>query len=157
MDKPPPRAVAENAAIPSDLAEWVGAVRLTHLALEAVQSLPTPLTEFRAGQGGPGHSFRMLLTLLTYAYARGVSGSEEIQERTRTDLDLRYLATSEFPEASTLRYFRRREWPRLQSALAHLLRSAVGVEAADVWFDADLEAAQRLEAAAAADSLALDC
>ncbi|MBN9691282.1 MAG: transposase [Verrucomicrobia bacterium] len=148
---------AKNAAIPADLAEWLGAVRLTHFALEAVQGVDAPLTEFRLAPDRPGHGFRMLLTLLTYAYARGAAGSEEIQERCRTDLDFRYLSTAEFPDTATLRRFRQREWARLQVSLAGLLRLAVSGPGEETDFDAELEAARRLEAAAAADSLALDC
>jgi hypothetical protein len=151
----PSNQAAKNAAIPADLAEWLGAVRLTHLTLEAVQGLESPLTEFRLAPDRPGHGFRMLLTLLTYAYARGAAGSEEVQERCRTDLDFRYLSTAEFPEAGTLRRFRQREWARLQASLAGLLRLSVSGPGEENTFDAELEAARRLEAAAAADSLAL--
>lgn len=147
---------SRNAAVPADLAEWVGAVRLTHLALEAVQTVDAPLAEFRAGPLHESHGFRMLLTLLTYAYARGVFGSEDIQERTQTDFDFRYLATAEVPDALTLRRFRRLEWRRLEKALAHVLGGATGSHAGDAWFDPKAEAERRLETAVAADSLALD-
>lgn len=156
MGKTSDNPAAKNAALPADLAEWHGAVRLTHLTLEAVQGVDAPLTEFRLAPDRPGHGFRMLLTLLTYAYARGAAGSEEVQERCRTDLDFRYLSTTEFPEAGTLRRFRQREWARLQASLSGVLRLTVGGPGEDSDFDAELEAARRLEAAAAADSLALD-
>ncbi|HRI15720.1 MAG TPA: transposase [Verrucomicrobiota bacterium] len=146
----------KNPAVPEDLAEWLGAVRLTHLALEAVQATDAPMVEYRAGFGAPGHSYRMVLTLLTYAYARGIFGSDEVEDRTRTDLDLRYLAASDLPEARVLRCFRQREWPRLHRSLANLLRAGLGVHGDDTSFDVDQEAANRLDRAAAADSLALD-
>lgn len=72
---------AENPAIPADLADGLGTGRLTHLALESVQGLEVPWTEFRLGPGYPGHSFRVLLTLLTYAYGRGVLASDEVLDR----------------------------------------------------------------------------
>ncbi len=150
-------AASGNAAVPADLAEWVGAVRLTHLALEAVQTVKAPLAEFCAGPGRESHGFRMLLTLLTYAYARGVLGSEEVQDRTRTDADFRYLATANVPDVVTLRLFRRREWRRLEQALAYVLEGATGSGVGDGWYDPNSEAAARLEAAVVADSLALDC
>ena len=146
----------ENPAVPADLAEWLGAVRLTHLAFEAVQATGAPLIGFRSEAGPDEYSFRMLLTLLSYSYARGIYGSDEIQDRVRTDADLRYLCAFEFPNAMTLRQFRRREWTRLQATLAGLLRLATGAGEQEGWFNADAEAAARLERAAAADSLALD-
>jgi hypothetical protein len=148
--------LSKNPAVPLDLAEWIGAVRLTGLVLEAVQAVEAPLADFRAGSDRPGYSFRMLLTLLSYAYSRGVFGSEELEERVRTDADLRYLCARELPDADTLRQFRRRQWGLLQPVLARLLAAATGTAAGDTSFDADSDAALRLERAAAADSMALD-
>lgn len=150
-------ASARNTVVPEDLAECLGAVRLTHLALEAVQGDETSPGEFRAGPALQSYRHRMLLTLLTYAYARGIYGSEEIQERVRTDGDLRYLCALEFPEAETLRQFRRREGARLGLALTRLLIQAASRLMPDALFDAATEASKRMEHAAAADSLALDC
>lgn len=142
---------------PADLAEGLGAVRLTHLALEAVQEDGTSGGEFRVRPDRQGYRHRMLLTLLSYAYARGIYGSEEIQDRVRTDGDLRYLCALEFPDTETLRYFRRREWTRLHQCLTRLLELAVKRGAPSLEWDFASEAAVRMECAAAADSLALDC
>lgn len=142
-----------------DLAEPIGAVRLMRLALESAQGVEAPLGEFRSRPGREGYPFRMLLTLLTYAYARGVFGSDEVELRTHTESDFRYLAATDRPDAETLRLFRRREWVRLQTALASLLRTAADAAAQDgqeLARDVEGEAARRLEAAAACDSLALD-
>lgn len=143
--------------LPADLAEELGAVRLTQLALEAVQDEDVAVGEFRAGPGCQGYQHRMLLTLMSYAYARGVFSSEELQDRVRTDADLRYLCAREFPEAESLRLFRRREWPRLNRTLVRLLERCVRIRMPDWTGDVALEAVSRMERAAAADSLALDC
>jgi len=139
-----------------DLAEPIGAVRLMQVALDAAQGVDAPLGEFRSQPGREGYPFRMLLTLLTYAYARGVFGSEEVELRTRTDSDFRYLAATDRPDAETLRLFRRREWVRLQTSLASLLQTSADPLVLGTLGDAEGEAARRLEAAAACDSLALD-
>lgn len=147
---------AENPAIPADLADGLGTGRLTHLALESVQGLEVPWTEFRLGPGYPGHSFRVLLTLLTYAYGRGVLASDEVLDRVGSDADFRYICSTEYPDAATLRAFRRREGSRLQTTLTQLVRSAMSLESGNIGINAQAEASRRLEAAAAADSLALD-
>lgn len=144
-------------ALPADVAEILGAVRLTHLALDAVQAAGELPTEFQSRAGRATYSYPMLLTLLSYAYARGVHGSDDIEGRLRTDADFRYLGAREFPEAETLRHFRRREWPRLNRTLSRLLKLAASHAGVTVGLDFDLEAALRVERAAAADSLALDC
>lgn len=146
------RLVKGNPAIPTDLAEWLGAVRLTQFSLRAVEDIESPLGEFRAVPDAPGYGFRMLLTLLTYSYARGIYDSQELEERTRTHSDLAYLCAGERPDADTLRRFRRRHGRLVQTALRRLLAASVATEG----YDADAEADRRLEHAAAADCLALD-
>ncbi len=144
-------------AVAADLAEGLGAVRLTHLVLEAVQGLDGVQREFRSRPECEGYRYPMLLTLLSYAYARGIYGSEEIETRVRTDGDLRYLCAQEFPDAEVLRQFRRRERAQLSGALRSLLNLALRSSTPNAVLDVAAEAARRMESAAAADSLALDC
>ncbi len=146
----------DGGTVPEDLAEVVGAVRLMHLALEAAQGVEVSLNSFRPGPGLEVYPFRMLLTLLTYAYARGVGSSEEIQMRSRTELDFQYLSTGDAPDADTLRQFRRREWARIQESVVRLLQMTLGQGVSPRTPDLEWDASRRLEAAAAADSLALD-
>lgn len=150
------RTNAVAVTIPGDLAEDLGAVRLTQLALEAVQDEAEGSGEFRAGPGSQSYQHRMLLTLMSYAYARGVYSSEELQDRVRTDADLRYLCAREFPEAETFRLFRRREWARLNGTLVRLLDRFVNLRMPGFQGDVALESVSRMERAAAADSLSLD-
>lgn len=152
---PEPSEAGRN--LPSDLAEGLGAVRLTHLALEAVQGGGDLPADFQSRVERSRYSYPMLLTLLSYAYARGVYGSDEIEGRLRTDADLQYLCAREYPEAETLRQFRRREWIRLNRTLAQLLKLASAHCASQGSVDFDSEASLRMERAAATDSLALDC
>jgi hypothetical protein len=151
-----PRA-GKNPALPDDLAEWLGAVRLTNLALSALADVESPRSEFRAPGADEGHGFRMLLTLMSYAYARGIYGSAEMAERIAIDPDLRYLATAAQPTAQTIRQFRRQNRMLLHAALARLLALSTGSSEQDAWFNAAAEADLRLDRATAADSYALDC
>ena len=143
--------------LPEDLAENLGAVRLTQLALEAVGELESSRAEFRLPGGSEGYGFRMLLTLLTYAYARGVYNSVELAERIVSDADLRYLATGDRPSPTVLRQFRRQQGRLIRAAIGQLLVLATKEPAPTGWFRAETEASRRLELAMAADSYALDC
>lgn len=145
-----------NPALPADLAEWHGAVRLTHFALEAVQSVQLPATHFKSSPESRMFSFPGLLTTLAYALARGIYGSEELEQRCVTQPDLRYVCANNSPDAIVLRQFRRRNWMLVREALSKVLALGAGVAAKDTWFDPQTEADLRLERAAAADSLALD-
>ncbi len=107
--------------------------------------------------GSEGYGFRMLLTLLTYAYARGVYNSVELAERIVSDADLRYLATGDQPSPTMLRQFRRQQGRLIRAALGQLLVLAMKEPAPTGWFRAESEASRRLELAMAADSYALDC
>lgn len=100
--------------------------------------------------------FAGLLTTLAYALARGIYGSEELEQRILVQPDLRYLCANNYPDALTLRQFRRRHWMLLREVLAKVLTLGAGVTAAEMWFDPQAEADRRLEQAAAADSLALE-
>jgi hypothetical protein len=153
-----PRSVGpKNPALPADLAEWHGAVRLTRFALDAVGAAEVPEPWFKASPEHRSFGLRGLLTTMAYALARGIYGSDELEERLREQPDLRYLCANNFPDSLTLRQFRRRHWTLLRDTLARLLAIGAGSVATDCWFDAEAEADLRLEQAAAADSLALDC
>ena len=131
--------------------------RLTRFALDAVGAVEVPAPWFKAS---PEHrSFGMpgLLTTMAYALSRGIYGSDELEQRLREQPDLRYLCANNFPDSLTLRQFRRRHWTLLRGTLARLLAMGAGAVASEAWFDAEAEADLRLEQAAAADSLALDC
>ena len=147
----------KNPALPADLAEWHGAVRLTQFALDATQAVQSPAAHFKASPDHRSFSLPGLLTTMAYALARGIYGSEELEQRLLEQPDLRYLCANNFPDAVTLRQFRRRHWMLVRETLAKLLSLGAGVAAADTWFDPQTEADLRLEQAAAADSLALDC
>jgi hypothetical protein len=152
----PMTVASKNPALPTDLAEWHGAVRLTHFALEAVQSVALPAAHFKASPEDRMFSFAGLLTTLVYSLARGIYGSEELEQRAVSQPDLRYLCANNFPDAVTLRQLRRRHWMLVRETLAKVLALGAGVAVSDTWFDPQSEADQRLERAAAADSLALD-
>lgn len=146
----------DGQEVPLDLIDWVGVERIVHHVLEAVQGGVTPGIEVQYVAGGERYPYPMILTLLVYAYARGTFESSEIESRCLSEADFRYLATPGCPGPQVLRMFRRREWSQVRSALARLFQGLAG-SLRDPWaIDADAEAVRRLEAAVAADNLALD-
>jgi len=142
--------------VPVDLVDWVGTERLIHHVLEAVQGGVMPGIEVQYVAGGERYPYPMILTLLVYAYARGAFESSEIESRCLSEADFRYGATPGCPGPQVLRMFRRRERSQVRSALVRLFQGLVG-SLGDPWaIDPDAEAVRRLEAAVAADNLALD-
>ena len=142
--------------VPVDLVDWVGVDRLIHDVLEAVQGEATSVLEVQYVTGGERYRFQMILTLLVYAYARGVFDASEIESRCLSEEDFRYLATPDCPGAGVLRMFRRREKSQVRSALVRLFQSVSQRLGVLGGVDAEVEVSRRLEAAIAADNLALD-
>lgn len=110
------------SGLPADLRQPVGERALIELALDAVQTvgerLPRPLE-------APGqHSPQMLLTLLTYCYAAGVYGSEDIEYDCRNDAATRYLCANTAPDQDAIRNFRRANRRLIEDCLACVYRNA---------------------------------
>lgn len=123
-----------------------------HRVFDAVGTTSWPALGFRAESGGPLFATRMLASLLVHAYSQGLVASEEIAEACRTEADARYLCSGDVPDARVLRRFRRHHSEALIDALSRFWSDSGGVAQSET-----LERArQRLDAAVAADSLALD-
>jgi hypothetical protein len=106
-----------------DLRQFLSERELLNLCLEAVQSLnltSTELSRWKPGDLRP----QMLMTLLTYAYATRVYGSEEIEMSLRHNPTCRYLCARRYPDARTLRRFRHLNRARLEASLAFVFENA---------------------------------
>ncbi len=144
-------------AIPADIAEWLGAVRLTQLTTAAAQSQPgTSPTD--GASPAPSSNHLALLRVFTYGLARGVGDSEELERRARQEPALRHLCGSTAPTAVVLRNFRRRHAGEIESALARVLGACwEGCEGAEQMAPViTREARSRLRESVRADSLAQD-
>jgi len=64
---------------------------------------------------------RMLLTLLTYCYARGVYSAEAIAAAAQEDAVVRYICAHDYPTAGEIRDFRRNRKDLVVQALAKAL------------------------------------
>ena len=98
---------------------------LVKLSLEAVESVPVTTEQkmFSCHGSGPFRT-KMLLTLLTYCYGLGLYSSAEIEEESHQDEILRLLVAENFPDAQTLRRFRREYRQQVEQCLLVLFRLA---------------------------------
>ncbi len=142
--------------VPDDIAEMHGAVRLMHAALEATQAAEPPVCWIDGRSGS--FSVPQLLSVYTYAMARGYFGCEEIEGQIRTDGCLRYLAGRQLLESGLLRRFRREHAALVRSSLAFLVSRILGQLDAlpRLGFDPRTEATRRFNRAVAADSLEME-
>lgn len=120
--------------------------------LDAVGSTSWPNLGFQVGPGTPVLATRMLASIVVHAYSRGLFASEDIEEACGTEDAFRYLCSGDAPEARVFRRFRRVHATALIQSLAHWMTCSGGLSP-----QAALDRARQcLEAAIAADSLALD-
>ena len=124
---------------------------------DAVGAVGWPALGFRAEAGGSIFATRMLASVLVHAYSRGRFVSEEIEEACRNEDDFWYLCSGDAPEARVLRRFRRIHAAALIESLSQLWATPALSQPENPKHSFDLTRARRcLEAAVAADSLALD-
>jgi len=130
-------------------------IKLVLGAVEAVDAL-VPVSN------RPDFNPAQILTLLTYCYARGIYGSEEIEMRLPTDPAIAYICAGEKPDWHLLRQFRRQNVFLLSETLVQLSRLAeptgdqttASRQAADALVQRF--ARHRLQRAVQADSIAMD-
>lgn len=108
----------ETFELPLDLGEWVDRHQLLSWIEEAVGTLDWNHPEVVAYlQRNPNFRPRMLLTLLAFAYATGIFGSEDIADRCETDPLFRSLCDDRAPTAAEVNRFRRENRGLLKGVL----------------------------------------
>ena len=135
------QARGDELAIPWDLTEWFESAALRQWIAEAVDTLnwanPEVVSYLRAY---PGYQPKMLLCLLTYAYATGVYDSAEIVRRCERDAAFREICGSHAPAAArTLSRFRRENRGLLKWCLVQLFKRAIKARLGDFFLPAGLK------------------
>jgi transposase len=105
--------------LPPSLLEWVSGDHLVWTVVDSVAELD--LSGFYAvyrwdGRGRPAYDPRMMVSLLCYAYSRGVRSSRGIERACVEDVAFRVVAANRVPDHSTIAEFRVRH----EQALAEL-------------------------------------
>lgn len=117
--------------LPADLRQRTGERALIKLALAAVETVSVRLPRW-SGTAEGRFSPQMLLTLLTYCYAAGVYGSEDIEWDCRNDAAARYICANACPDSDTIRRFRRANRPWIEECLAWMYGEVCGVPSAEM-------------------------
>src|SRR6185437_7609514 len=96
---------------PPDMREWLPAGHPVHLVITAVEDY-LDTSAFHAGRktggaGTAGYDPDMLVTVLVWAYAHGVTSSRRLEELCRTDVAFRVICAGNLPDHSTIARFRK--------------------------------------------------
>ena len=95
--------------LPPDMREWLPEDHAVWLVIGAVDRLDTSAVHAvrrTGGAGARGYDPQMLVTLLIWAYAGGVTSSRRIEELCRTDVAFRVICAQDVPDHVTIARFR---------------------------------------------------
>lgn len=107
------------------LGDWVVGAALGAFVWEAVKRFqPNNLRPVAASSAGPAFQPVNLLAIMTYSYAVGVLGSQDVERMMREDAHFVRLCRNEFPNWRTLQRFRRYNHEAIRQCLAETFRLA---------------------------------
>jgi transposase len=140
--------------LPPDLRDWLDEDHLAWFVIEAIEELDLEpfYVSYRAdGHGRAAHDPKMMVTLLTYAYAVGERSSRGIERRCREDIGFRVICANQVPDHATVARFRVRH----QEALGDLFSQVLGLCAQAGLVDVGVIALDGSKFAAAASDSAI--
>jgi transposase len=112
--------------LPPDLHDWLDEDHLAWFVIEAIEELDLEdfYSSYRAdGHGRAAHDPKMMLTLVSYAYAVGERSSRGIERRCREDVAFRVICANQVPDHATIARFRVRH----EQALADIFGQVLGL------------------------------
>jgi transposase len=115
---------SQQFLLPPSLDEWLDEDDEARFVSEVVEQLLdlTPIySSYESASGAPPYEPRMMLKLLMYGYATGVTSSREIERRCRRDIAFRWLAANTAPDYRSISRFRRRHLDALRPLFLQVL------------------------------------
>lgn len=111
--------------LPPSLDDWLDEDDEARFISEVVEDLLdlTPIyASYASVSGAPPYDPRMMLKLLLFAYATGVTSSRELERRCKRDIAFRWLSGNQTPDYRSLARFRRRHLDALPGLFLQVLR-----------------------------------
>ncbi|MGH9304866.1 MAG: IS1182 family transposase [Acidimicrobiales bacterium] len=115
---------AQCFLLPPSLDDWLDEddeARFVSEVVEDLLDLSPIYASYESASGAPPYDPRMMLKLLLYGYATGVTSSREIERRCRRDVAFRWLAANEAPDYRSISRFRRRHLDALRPLFLQVL------------------------------------
>lgn len=109
--------------IPEDLREWIEESRLADCVLEAIWGSASPNWQSESAlPDSMDASCHATLALISFCYATGLYGSQEIQDRVYLSEALQKLVDVQAPDEAVIRHFRRSHRPVIARILTRVFR-----------------------------------
>ena len=109
---------------PPDMRDWLPAGHAVWLVIEAVRRLDTRAFHARrktGGAGTAGYDPDMMVTLLVWAYANGITSSRRIERLCQQDVAFRVICAGHLPDHVTIARFRQQFAETAASLFAQVL------------------------------------
>jgi transposase len=115
---------SQQFLLPPSLDEWLeedDEARVVSEVIENLLDLAPIYSSYESASGAPPYAPRMMLKLLVYGYAIGVTSSREIERRCKRDIAFRWLAANAAPDYRSISRFRRRHLEALRPLFLQVL------------------------------------
>lgn len=107
-----PDTVNQSLLLPPSLHDWLPDDHLSRFVVDVVSELDLSAIyasyEEKDGRGKSAYAPEVMVRLLLYGYATGVTSSRKIEIKTLEDVAFRYLAGDQHPDHDTISEFRKR-------------------------------------------------
>ena len=116
---------AQCFLLPPSLDDWLAEddeARFVSEVVEDLLDLSAIYASYESASGAPPYDPRMMLKLLLYGCATGVTSSREMERRCKRDVAFRWLAANEAPDYRSISRFRRRHLEALRPLFLQVLR-----------------------------------
>jgi transposase len=120
-----PWNVNQQLVLPPSLLDWVPEDHLARFVLEVIEELdlkPIYAVYEQELRGYPPYEPKMMVALLLYAYATGVTSSRKIERKTQEDVAFRVIAANQSPDHSRIADFRKRHGTHFESLFVQVLK-----------------------------------
>jgi transposase len=120
-------APEQDWLMPPSLDDWLPADHQARFVADAVDALDLSpvLDSYTEGRGAPPWDPRLMLRLLVFGYATGVTSSRAIERRCVDDVGFRWLAGAAVPDFRSVSKFRRRHGAAIEVLLVQTVQVAV--------------------------------
>jgi transposase len=114
----------QSFLLPPNLDDWLGEKDEARFISDVVDvlDLDRVYAAYRTARGGPPFDPSMMLKVLMYAYAIGVTSSREIARRCDRDIGFRWLSGNQVPDYRSIARFRRRHLDVFDDLFMQVLR-----------------------------------
>lgn len=115
----------QSFLLPPSLDDWLDEddeARFISEVVEDILDLAPVYASYASASGAPPYDPRMMLKLLLFAYATGVTSSRELERRCQRDIAFRWLSGNQAPDYRSLARFRRRHLDALPGLFLQVLR-----------------------------------